>query len=406
MNKKNNFFEIKRLNKKIYYTCKEIKKNCAKGNRDTVEVAVVDKRDHFSFIENQQKVWLCPTLGYWSFEDYLKQWQAAFAYLEINEESCLIEDICVDEHNEIEAITLNQLFILDTMIVVKEIFLEKDFLQQYIFKNEKIKIDFDDWKLFISEKSLLQSVLDISYTIPLDNYKKNIKKTKDCDAFIKKEKNMKFVKNKYIPNITIGIFDSKKNSSCHMFDTFLFLDNLIIKMWSKANSWNIKKYIQQWEYGLERLRFSDSSCFVINIAAYEPGDILHVMRMICLYKKDDKIILNSYAMYDDKELNIKYGLMEKDQIFDTAYFNKNIRFLDKVKQEDFFTLIPPLKIKKNDLYLKINNEIKKSQKKTVINNEKYFKRIYFIMSSKAGYKLEELYINEEISKKKFINKEN
>jgi uncharacterized protein YueI len=90
----------------------------------------------------------------------------------------------------------------------------------------------------------------------------------------------------------------------------------------------------------------------------------------------------------------------------TAYFNKNIRFLDKVKQEDFFTLIPPLKIKKNDLYLKINNEIKKSQKKTVINNEKYFKRIYFIMSSKAGYKLEELYINEEISKKKFINKEN
>jgi len=351
----NNYFFIKRFNKKIEFKKKKEHPIFSLGRVHFLKVKMKDNENYFFLIHNLMEFCFRATLDYWNENQYLKNWKKGFEYLNEHNISCIISSINRYKKRNINNIWVHYLCIIDNSFIgVKDETIERDELKK-IFKNAN-KIQEDDWKKLIPKKKF-SSICDYTYFIPLLK-RTDEKKYLIAEKIIQKEKDIIVICNKNICNIKIGIFDKQIEKFPYNYDIFLFLDHYIITSTSRYGSWDIDNYKKQWEHGLKHLEKNDQSCLVTDISCFKDGK-LFMMRMVCLYKKNPYIIVNSYTMYFNKESATKDGLMQKNQLFDCDYFYENVGTLQHATENLhlFYKLIPPLKLTKKSEYLVIDDLI-------------------------------------------------
>jgi hypothetical protein len=286
-------------------------------------------------------------IEYWTIDQYIKQWQNAFLFLEKYDYTYLIINIIRGKKRKksFENINIIGLYKIGNFIAIQETHhynsqLKEDFFLK--FKN----ITPENWEKIILKKNLLIDDCD-SFFVCFDEKIEN--GYLECEKFISIQNNFIVVSNYLIKNIKIGI-STIKDSIFKSYNGYLFLNSYIIKFKLLYSSWNIDNYTVQWNNALNDLIKNPQSCFVINIQKSLRSDSVSSVALMCMYKVYPYIIINTYYI-GEKILHGDRTDTESQRL------DKILGKFSEIKFDDFYKLIPPLRLTKKSEYIVIDDLI-------------------------------------------------
>jgi hypothetical protein len=339
-----NFFQLK-INKKI------IQFNYYKKKKNYLGLY------SNSFLVNQKK----PYILKYNFEDLTKKplnfsikinyfdtkriknhISDSFEYFEKNNKTIVIQDLYI-ERKKVTQIFFAYIVLKKNYIFYKLIFLVKEELLLMYKKFNDINLTLQNWKNLIPKE---ESIKDFDYFIPLNSSKK---KYILCNELLDNDNDIVITSNKNICNIKIGIFPSY-NKAPYLHDGFLFLDHQIIKFKPSYLAWDYEMYQTQWKHALEYLIKNKQSCIITDIQKNIDEDTIFGVSILCFYKNNNKIIVKYHRIYQE-------NLYSNRNTNNTKYLDKILGKFSEIKFDDFYKLIPPLKLTKKSEYLVIDDLI-------------------------------------------------
>jgi hypothetical protein len=343
MKKNKNILDMEYKKKRLIKSCNlnlkipiAIKKNTIVGEIDQkfIILRLFDLCGHLLFIEQ---------------EDFIQQWKDALLLLEHNKISCFIKSFWTHyKTKKINEIIFENLYLKNQFIMTQR---EEYRLKRFLKNKEELKqkyFDNDGWKKLV-KKDMITTIRDCEYFFCIEKYTDK-PKYYYSDKIISEEKEMLIACNKKISNIKLGIFDHQRKSAVKAYDSFIFLDDQIFRIFPIDGIWSPQQYIEQWNHALERLIYHDTTCFVIDVQINREDDTFFGVSILSVYKIHPYIIVTQFRLYQETFLIHRP--------------TKNAKKLDKilgkfreVKLDDFYKLIPPLKLTKKSEYLVIDNLI-------------------------------------------------